>query len=115
MVKLDKHSKKAAEQLTGKSLAEHVSRTSRTLDSPINQMIDAACGSGEIQHSDKFGLKLTDEQKELCVRLGTEVIGDLSFYYPDVVKTRPTTWPLHLRNTIANKVETLLIKILESD
>ena len=67
-------------------------------------MIDAATGYSEpARHR-----KLTPEEKEVCAQLGRDVLSDLRYYYPDVVKTRPTTWPTHLRNTIAMKAESLL-------
>ena len=50
----------------------------------------------------------------MCANLGTAVVNDLRYYYPDVVKTRPTTWPLHLRNTIASKAEAMLRDSLEN-
>jgi hypothetical protein len=73
-------------------------------------MIDAACG----HDPEPNPVKLTDEQKAACSNMGTAVVNDLRFYYPDVVKTRPSTWPLHLRNTIANKAEAMLREILEN-
>ena len=74
-------------------------------------MIDAACG----YDPEPKPVKLTDEQKAACANMGTAVVNDLRFYYPDVVKTRPSTWPLHLRNTIASKAEAMLREILEND
>lgn len=67
-------------------------------------MIDAACGVNQppVPH------KLTPEEKEACAQLGRDVLSDLRNYYPDVLKTRPTTWPIHLRNTIAAKAERML-------
>jgi hypothetical protein len=50
----------------------------------------------------------TPEQVEAAKRLASDVLSDLRHYYPDVVKTRPATWPIHLRNTIAQKVARLL-------
>lgn len=73
-------------------------------------MIDAACG----YDPEPEPLKLTDEQKEACAQLGRDVVGDLRYYYPDVVQTRPTTWPIHLRNTIAIKAESMMRDILSN-
>lgn len=77
--------------------------------SPIERMIDAACVIPDAPR-----LELTDEQKELCAQLGREVLSDLRAMYPDVVKTRPTTWPLHLRNTIENKAKLMLREALNT-
>lgn len=74
-------------------------------------MIDQACG---ITYGQPEPLKLTDEQKQACAQLGRDVVADLRHYYPDVVKTRPTTWPLHLRNTIASQAEAMLRDILSN-
>jgi len=71
-------------------------------------MIDAACGV----NLEPKPRKLTDEERNMCAQLGKDVVNDLRYAYPDVVKTRPTTWPLHLRNTIANKAEMMLREIL---
>lgn len=76
-------------------------------------MIDAACGIDQTPADAR--LKLSDEQRAACANLGTAVVNDLRFYYPDVCKTRPSTWPLHLRNTIAKKAEAMLREILEND
>jgi len=78
--------------------------------SPIEMMIDAACG---VNDEPKLR-KLTDEEKEMCNQLGRDVLEDLRYAYPDVVKTRPTTWPLHLRNTISIKAEAMLREYLEN-
>jgi flagellar motor switch protein FliM len=75
-------------------------------------MIDASCG-----HDPNVApppRKLTDEEKEMCSQLGRDVLSDLRYAYPEVVKTRPTTWPLHLRNTISIKAEMMLREYLEN-
>lgn len=74
--------------------------------SPIEAMIDAATGYKEPERP----RDPTPEQMEAAKLLASAVLSDLRFYYPDVVKTRPTTWPIHLRNTIANKVARLLVE-----
>lgn len=79
--------------------------------SPIEMMIDAACGYAP---SEPKRLELTPEQKEACSQLGRDVLSGLRYAYPDVVKTRPTTWPLHLRNTISMKAEMMLRDLLEN-
>lgn len=76
-------------------------------------MIDAACGYDP--DATPPPRKLTDEEKEMCNQLGRDVLSDLRYAYPDVVKTRPTTWPLHLRNTISIKAEAMLREYLEND
>lgn len=74
--------------------------------SPIEMMIDAATGyAPSIPPAPPI---LTPEEKEACEQLGRDVLSDLRHAYPDVVKTRPTTWPIHLRNTIAAKAEKML-------
>jgi len=77
--------------------------------SPIESLIDAACG---FQPSEPPPVELSDEEREACARLGRDVLSNLRIYYPDVVKTRPTTWPLHLRNTIAAEAGKMLKGIL---
>ena len=77
--------------------------------SPIELLIDAACKVDEPKP-----LQITDEHKKACALLATAVVSDLRYYYPDVLKTRPTTWPLHLRNTIAKQAEMMLRDILEN-
>ncbi len=74
--------------------------------SPIEKMIDTACGVNK-------ECPLTDDQKELCAQLGRSVLADLRFYYPDVVKTRPTTWPVHLRNSTTRLAEVMLLDALD--
>lgn len=76
-------------------------------------MIDAATGYNP--DAPPKPVKLTPEQKEACKQLGSSVLQDLRLYYPDVVKTRPSTWPVHLRNTIASKAEAMLREILEEN
>jgi hypothetical protein len=80
-------------------------------------LIDAACGftPGEPKRRDvpPKRRELTLEQKKLCDELGRQVLWDLRNAYPEVVKVRPTTWPLHLRNTISIKAETMLRDLLE--
>ena len=71
---------------------------------PLEIMIDDACGVNKPTAS----RKLTAEENEACAQLGRDVLSDLRNYYPDVVKTRPTTWPIHLRNTIAAKAKAML-------
>lgn len=66
-------------------------------------MIDAATG-----YEPPPPRTLTSEEKEACAQLGRDVLSDLRNYYPDVVNTRPTTWPIHLRNTVAAKAERML-------
>lgn len=78
--------------------------------SPIEMMIDAACGVPD----EPEPIRLNDEQKEACVQLGRNVVSNLRTYYPDVVKTRPTTWPVHLRNTIASQAEEMLRDLLSN-
>ena len=73
-------------------------------------MIDAACGY--TPDAEPAPIKLTPEQKESCAQLGRDVLSDLRNYYPEVVKTRPTTWPIHLRNTIAAKAERMMVAAL---
>lgn len=73
-------------------------------------MIDTACG----YDPEPEPPKLTDAQKEACAQLGRDVLSSLRTYYPDVVKTRPTTWPVHLRNTIASKAEAMLRDLLSN-
>lgn len=80
--------------------------------SPMEMMIDAACGYDP--DATPSPRKLTDDEKEMCNQLGRDVLADLRYAYPDVVKTRPTTWPLHLRNTISIKAEAMLRDILEN-
>lgn len=79
--------------------------------SPIEIAIDAACG---YIPSKPERLELTPEQKEMCRQLGRDVLSNLRYAYPDVVKTRPTTWPLHLRNTISIKAEMMLLEHLRN-
>ena len=81
--------------------------------SAIEILIDAACGHDPDATPESVGLPA--EQKEACIQLGRDVLSDLRFAYPEVVKTRPTTWPLHLRNTIAKKAEMMLRDILENE
>lgn len=71
--------------------------------SPIEILIDQATG-----YEPPPAPKLTPEQEEACAQLGRDVLSDLRYYYPNVVKTRPTTWPIHLRNTIAAKARAML-------
>ena len=71
--------------------------------SPIEAMIDAATG-----YSEPEPIRPTKEQKEAAQSLANDVMSDLRYYYPDVLKNRPTTWPLHLRNTIAAKAAWML-------
>jgi hypothetical protein len=78
--------------------------------SPIDRMIDAACGVDP----EPEPIKLTVEQKEACSHLGRSVVSDLRYFYPGVVKTRPATWPLHLRNTISNQAEMMLKELFEN-
>ena len=73
-------------------------------------LIDKACGVNE----PPAPRKLTPEEKEVCAQLGRDVLSDLRHYYPDVVKMRPTTWPTHLRNTVAAKAEAMLRVVLEN-
>jgi hypothetical protein len=80
--------------------------------SPIEMMIDAACE--HVPNAEPTPRKLTDQEKEMCSQLGRDVLADLRYAYPDVVKTRPTTWPLHLRNTISIKAEMMLREYLEN-
>ena len=86
-------------------------RTMNKPRSPIEMLIDQACG---YTPKEPEPVKLTDEQKKACAQLGSDVLSDLRYAYPDVMKTRPTTWPLHLRNTIAIKAEAMLREILEN-
>jgi hypothetical protein len=72
--------------------------------SPIEMMIDTPCCA--VQPPGRR--QLTETEKEACAQLGRDVPSDLRTYYPDVVKTRPTTWPVHLRNTIASKAEAMI-------
>ena len=72
--------------------------------SPIEIMIDAATGYAPPAEP----RKPTPEEHEAADTLAHAIMSDLRYYYPDVVKTRPTTWPTHLRNTIAMKVAQLL-------
>jgi len=90
-----------AEQVRGPGFAVVAGSASR---SPIEMMIDAATGYAEPERP----RKPTKEEEELADDLAHAVLSDLRHYYPDVVKTRPTTWPTHLRNTIASKVAWLL-------
>jgi hypothetical protein len=71
--------------------------------SPIEAMIDAATGYVEPEP-----IRPTKEQKEAAQNLANDVMSDLRYYYPDVLKNRPTTWPIHLRNTIAAKAAWML-------
>jgi hypothetical protein len=71
--------------------------------SPIEAMIDAATG-----YSEPEPIRPTKEQKEAAQRLANDVMSDLRYYYPDVLKNRPTTWPTHLRNTISAKAAWML-------
>ena len=73
-------------------------------------MIDAACGV----NAEPKPLQITEEHKKACALLATAVVSDLRYYYPDVMKTRPTTWPIHLRNTISKQAEMMLRDILEN-
>ena len=73
-------------------------------------MVDAACGMND----EPKRRKLTDEEREMCGQLGKSVLIDLRYAYPDIVKTRPTTWPLHLRNTISNMAEQMLREYIEN-
>lgn len=72
--------------------------------SPIEALIGAATGYKEPERPKDP----TPEQIEAAKLLASDVLSDLRHYYPDVVKTRPTTWPIHLRNTIASKVARML-------
>jgi len=76
--------------------------------SPIEMMIDAACGVPD----EPVPIKLSDEQKEACAQLGRNIISNLRCYYPEILKERPTTWPLHLRNTITSQAEEMLRDLL---
>ena len=78
--------------------------------SPIEIMVDAVCGVNQ----EPKKRTLTKDEKDACGLLGLSVVNDLRYYYPDVVKTRPTTWPLHLRNTISDMAEKMLKECLEN-
>lgn len=80
------------------------------MPTPLEMLIDKACGVNE----PPTPRKLTVDEKEACAQLGRDVLSDLRHHYPDVVKTRPTTWPLHLRNTVAAKAEAMLRGVLEN-
>lgn len=67
-------------------------------------MIDAATG----YKAPERPRSPTPEQNEAAEALAYDVLSNLRVYYPDVVKTRPSTWPIHLRNTITSKVAQLL-------
>ncbi len=73
-------------------------------------LIDAATGYKPDVTPESVGLAAG--QREACIQLGRDAVADLRHYYPDVVKTRPTTWPVHLRNTIAIKAEAMLRDLL---
>lgn len=68
-------------------------------------MIDAACGLNKPALPPR---QLTEEEKEACVQLSRDVLSDLRHYYPEVVKTRPTTWPIHLKHTIESMAAEML-------
>ena len=72
--------------------------------SPIEAMIDAATG----YQPEERPRSLTPQQKEAARQLARDVVSDLRFYYPAVLKAGPSTAAIHLRNTIAGKVERLL-------
>ena len=72
-------------------------------------MIDQACGFTPRARQ----VDLTKDQRDACQKLADDVLSNLRTFYPGVVKTRPTTWPKHLRNTIAAKAELLLMTLLE--
>jgi hypothetical protein len=74
--------------------------------SPIDILIDQACG----HTPQELPPSPTKEETVLAKNLAKTVIDGLKTYYPDVLKTRPTTWPVHLKNDITNKVAQLLAK-----
>lgn len=93
-------------------IKDRMDQRTRKPRSPIEMMIDAACG--HVPGKPPEPLALTDEQTQACEDLGRDVVSNLRIFYPDVVKTRPTTWPIHLRNTIENLAKIMLRDVLEN-
>jgi hypothetical protein len=79
-------------------------RLSRQL-TPIERMIDAATGNNAPDRP----REPTTEEKTAAANLARDVVSNLRWAYPDLLKNAPSTVPVHLRNTIAEMVARLLV------